>query len=96
MKTIAHKLAELRSAFMNCSSPEEVAVVHSEHMKCITQNNDWKLKLAAIHEWYDRMLGKAVETLNVSTTETRSMPVLNVTPEQAKILADVIKANPLE
>ena len=39
---------------------------------------------------------KAVETLNLNTNEPRPMPVLNVTSEQAKVLADVIKANPLE
>jgi len=41
-------------------------------------------------------LGKVAETLNVSTAGTRSMPILNVTPKQAKVLEAVIEANPFE
>ena len=92
-KRIAQRMAELRAAYLEAVSPEDAAKVYHRHMELVLQTRDDKLALAAIHEWYNRHFGKAVESVNITTDSRPPAPVLNVTPEQVKVLQEVMAAN---
>lgn len=94
-KRIAQRMAELKAAYMDAVTPEDAATVYRRHLDLITQTRDDKLALAALTVWYDRNFGKAVESVNISTDSRPPAPILNVTPEQARVLTDVMKANQL-
>jgi hypothetical protein len=91
-KEIAHKMAELKRAYMEAVQPEDAALVYSEHMKCIKQDKDYKLKLAGISLWYDRNYGRAVESLVITGDGLKQPPInYNLNAEQISILNNAAK-----
>jgi hypothetical protein len=71
-KVIAKKMAELKAAYIQAVDPGDSVRVYEEHMKCLLQDKDMKLKLASIALWYDRNFGKATETINVNSEGSNS------------------------
>ena len=97
-RAIATNMARLKAIWVSCVTEEDVRKCHEEHLKCINQDKDMKVKLAAIALLYDRLLGKAEQHISVQSENTnRTLNAnLNVSAEQQAVLEAIVKQNTLE
>lgn len=88
----ARAVMELRTAFLEVITPEEMAAITRRHIELIKNTKDGKTAVAALALLYERLWGKPRESIEV-TTQTAPAPALNLDnlpPAQREAFLDAL------
>lgn len=89
---LASLVVKLRQAFLDAITPEDMTRVTLRHLDLI-QSKDGKVAVAALTLLYDRLFGKARETLDLSVTQAAPLDPASYSDAQLEAVIEVL-ANP--
>lgn len=93
VKVVAHHMAKLKAMWLQCVTAEDINTMHREFMKCIVQDENYTVKLAACVELQNRLLGKPDQNINVQSESRTLAANITLTQEQQAVLEQIVNSN---